>query len=218
MVVDGVPIDNSANNYDPQFNGFQAGGAGADLLGATQPTNRGLDLNPNDIESITLLKGPAATALYGIQAASGALVITTKKGGTHKAQVSFNSSVSWDTHTHLPPLQTKFAQGNWSKSLQQYVYMDPSTGQAYSWGPAIDTLYWDGTNTNPWDKHGNIVGKSDPTAKDKVIPYDTYSFFKTGMVIDNNIAVSGGTGVTFTKRALFPRPVMQRTHLASVVR
>lgn len=194
MVVDGVPIDNSANNYDPQFNGFQAGGAGADLLGAAQPTNRGLDLNPNDIESITLLKGPAATALYGIQAASGALVITTKKGGTHKAQVSFNSSVSWDTHTHLPPLQTKFAQGNWSKSLQQYVYMDPSTGQAYSWGPAIDTLYWDGTNTNPWDKHGNIVGKSDPTAKDKVIPYDTYSFFKTGMVIDNNIAVSGGTG------------------------
>jgi len=191
MVVDGVPIDNSANNYDPQFNGFQAGGASADLLGASQPSNRGIDLNPNDIESITLLKGPAATALYGIQAASGALVITTKKGGAHRAQVSFNSSVTWDKHTQLPPLQTKFAQGDFDGT--NYVYMDPSTGMPYSWGPAIDTLYWDGTNTNPWDKHGNIVGKSDPTAKNKVTPYDTYSFFKTGMVLDNNISVAGGT-------------------------
>ncbi len=215
MVVDGVPIDNSANNFDPQFNGFQAGGAGADLVGASQPTNRGLDLNPNDIESITLLKGPAATALYGIQAASGALVITTKKGGAHKAQVSFNSSVTWDRHTQLPPLQTKFAQGDFDGT--NYVYEPPSSGQPFSWGPAIDTLYWDGTNTNPWDKHGNIVGKSDPSAKNKVVPYDTYSFFKTGMVLDNNIAVAGGTpdaGYRMSYGNLYQTGIIPKTRYA----
>ena len=187
MVVDGVPVDNSANNYDPQFNGFQAGGAGADLVGATQPTNRGIDLNPNDIESITLLKGPAATALYGIQAASGALVITTKKGGAHRAQITFNSSVTFDRHTQLPGLQNKFSQGD------QGEYLGPATGMPYSWGAAIDTLFWDGTNTNKWDKHGNIVGKSSPNAKIPVHPYNPYDFFKTGMAYDNNIAIAGGT-------------------------
>lgn len=215
MVVDGVPIDNSANNYDPQFNGFQAGGAGADLLGAAQPSNRGIDLNPNDIESITLLKGPAATALYGIQAASGALVITTKKATAHKAQVTFNSSVTWDTHTQLPPLQTKFAQGNFNGT--DYVYQGPATHQAFSWGPAIDTLYWDGTNTNPWDKHGNIVGKSNPAAKNPVHPYDTYSFFKTGMVLDNNVAVSGGTadaGYRMSYGNLYQTGIIPKTRYA----
>lgn len=215
MVVDGVPIDNSANNYDPQFNGFQAGGAGADLVGATQPTNRGVDLNPNDIESITLLKGPAATALYGIQAASGALVITTKKAGARKAQVTFNTSTTWDRHTHLPPLQNKFAQGNFDGT--NYVYMPPSSGQAFSWGPAIDTLYWDGTNTNPWDKHGNIVGKSDPSAKIPVHAYDPYSFFKTGMVLDNNIAVAGGTadaGYRMSYGNLYQTGIIPKTRYA----
>lgn len=215
MVVDGVPIDNSANNFDPQFNGFQAGGAGADLLGAAQPTNRGLDLNPNDIESITLLKGPAATALYGIQAASGALVITTKRGGARKAQISFNTSATMDRHTQLPPLQNKFAQGDFDGT--NYVYQDPSTGQAFSWGPAIDTLYWDGTNNNPWDKHGNIVGKSDPSAKTPVHAYDPYSFFKTGMVLDNNIAVSGGTadaGYRMSYGNLYQTGIIPKTRYA----
>ncbi len=80
LVVDGVPIDNSVNSYDPTNAGFQASGASGNLTGGAQPTNRGNDLNPDDIESINVLKGPAATALYGIQAASGAIVITTKKG------------------------------------------------------------------------------------------------------------------------------------------
>jgi TonB-dependent outer membrane receptor, SusC/RagA subfamily, signature region len=80
MVIDGVPVDNSINNYDPTNSGFQASGANGDLTGGAQPTNRGIDINPSDIESVTLLKGPAATALYGIQAASGAILITTKKG------------------------------------------------------------------------------------------------------------------------------------------
>ncbi|HSY77222.1 MAG TPA: carboxypeptidase-like regulatory domain-containing protein, partial [Bacteroidia bacterium] len=65
MVVDGIPIDNSINNYDPTGQGSLASGANGNLTGGTQPTNRGIDINPNDIENIEVLKGPAATALYG---------------------------------------------------------------------------------------------------------------------------------------------------------
>src|SRR5205809_96237 len=73
MVIDGIPIDNSINNYDATSATPNVSGASSNLTGGTQPTNRGVDLNPNDIESVTVLKGPAATALYGIKAASGAL-------------------------------------------------------------------------------------------------------------------------------------------------
>ena len=80
MVIDGVPVDNSFNNYDPTSVTPSVSAANSNLTGGTVPSNRGIDLNPNDIETITILKGPAATALYGINAASGALIITTKKG------------------------------------------------------------------------------------------------------------------------------------------
>ena len=72
MVVDGVPIDNSINSYDPTSATPNTSGANSNLTGGTIPSNRGIDINPNDIESITVLKGPPATALYGIRAASGA--------------------------------------------------------------------------------------------------------------------------------------------------
>lgn len=188
IVVDGIPLDNSINSFEPDNGvGFIASGAGGASIGGAVATNRGLDINPNDIESVTLLKGPAATALYGIQAASGALIITTKKGnaGPRATHVTFNSSAAFDKVSQLPELQTLYAQGT------NGVYQDPSSGQPFSWGAAIDTLYWDGTSNNPWDKHGFIVGKSDPSAKTPVTPYDTYDFFVTGMSFNNNVALSG---------------------------
>ncbi|MGZ3848980.1 MAG: TonB-dependent receptor plug domain-containing protein, partial [Flavisolibacter sp.] len=113
MVIDGVPIDNSINNYDPTSATPNTSGANSNLTGGTIPSNRGIDLNPNDIESITVLKGPAATALYGIRAASGALIITTKKGAAgQKMSVEFNSSANWSTTNKLPDLQDKFSQGS----------------------------------------------------------------------------------------------------------
>ena len=188
MVVDGVPIDNSVNNYDPTNAGALASGANADLTGGAQPTNRGSDLNPDDIESINLLKGPAATALYGIQAASGAIIITTKKGSNRKGVgVTFNSSFTVDKVSSLPPLQNQFSQGSGGQ------YSGPENGGSTSWGAKIDTLYWNGATDYPWDKHGAIVGKSDPTAKTKVVPYNPYDFFQDGFTYNNNIAVSGGS-------------------------
>src|SRR5581483_11481870 len=113
IIVDGVPLDNSINIYDPTDAGFLATGANGNLTGAVQPSNRGLDINPSDIESITVLKGPAATALYGIQAASGALIITTKKGGKGRPGlgIEFNSSEQWSTVGKLPDLQNQWGQG-----------------------------------------------------------------------------------------------------------
>ncbi|MBZ5859407.1 SusC/RagA family TonB-linked outer membrane protein [Flavihumibacter profundi] len=190
MVIDGVPVDNSINNYDPTSATANVSGANANLTGGTIPSNRGLDLNPNDIESITVLKGPAATALYGIRAASGALIITTKRGvAGQKMRVDFSSTTSSSSTNQLPELQDKYSQGS------NGIYRAPNSGNSnrrITWGAALDTLSWDGVS-NEWDPHGNIVGKSSPLAKIPVTPYDRYEFFKTGLALDNNIAISGST-------------------------
>lgn len=191
MVVDGVPIDNSINNYDATGAGFQASGANGNLTGGAQSTNRGVDLNPNDIESITVLKGPAATALYGIQAASGALIITTKKGssgGGKKLTVSVSSSYTADKANKLPSRQSLYAQGDGGS------YLGPtasSSAKRLTWGPAISTLSWDGV-ANDFDPHGNIVSNSSSSAKIPVTAYDPYDFFQTGGNFNNSIAVSSG--------------------------
>ena len=194
MVVDGVPIDNSINNYDPTAATPNTSGPSGNLTGGTVPSNRGIDINPNDIESITVLKGPAATALYGIRAASGALIITTKKGnfGNQRSSINFNSSVSIDKENRLPDLQTEYSQGNAGQYLAPF---SANGNRRVTWGAKIDTLAWDG-NANEWDPHGNIVGKSDPTAKIPVTPYDRYNFFQQGVTTNNNISVTGGSEKT----------------------
>jgi len=203
MVVDGIPIDNSINAFDPQLgftNGFTAGGASGALYGSAQPTNRGLDINPSDIESVTVLKGPAATALYGIEAANGALIITTKKGGKGTEGglgIDFNSSESWSTYNKLPVMQNNYSQGTWADDgvttfgtdPTTATYVGPAQGIPYSWGPAISTLAYDGVPT-AYDSHGSIV----PAAPGLVpaMAYNPYDFFKTGVTSDNNISFSGG--------------------------
>ncbi|MHA4811845.1 SusC/RagA family TonB-linked outer membrane protein [Flavitalea flava] len=188
MVIDGVPIDNSINNFDATAPaGNVSSGAAGNLTGGQQPTNRGNDLNPNDIESINVLKGPAATALYGLQAASGAIVITTKRGGAGKrTAVTFNSSVTMDKVSLLPKLQSLYSQGSHGQ------YAPPEAHGSTSWGAKIDTLSWDGATDYEFDKHGHIVGRSDPSAKTPVTPYDRYKFFKTGLTYNNNVSLSGG--------------------------
>jgi TonB-linked SusC/RagA family outer membrane protein len=199
MVVDGVPIDNSINNYDPTAAGNQASGANGNLLGGAQPTNRGVDLNPDDIESVTLLKGPAATALYGIQAASGALIITTKKGGVGQGPVlTFNSSFTVDKVSRLPKRQNRYSQGN------NGLYVGPTGSTAnnkFTWGALIDTLYRDGI-ADEYDPNGLIVGASDPSRKTRAVLYDPYKFFDNGLTYNNNIALSGGNGKSAYRMSL----------------
>jgi TonB-linked SusC/RagA family outer membrane protein len=158
FVIDGIPMDNSeAGNPDGS-------------LGAGGTVNRASDIDPNIIESITVLKGAAATALYGSAAARGAVIITTKNGSgagaAGKPTVSFSSSYSFENPI-FPKFQDKYAQGSNGE------YVDGNNGQlgSSSWGPLIDTLKVNGV---PVPKRDNV--------KD---------FFRTGHTTDNNVSVSG---------------------------
>lgn len=116
FVIDGVPIDNS-------------GGANSVNAGVAS-SSRASDINPDDIASMTVLKGAAATVLYGSRAASGAILITTKKGefGT-KNQVNFSSNYGIGTINRFPEFQNEYAQG----SNGNYINNVPG-----SWGPRIN--------------------------------------------------------------------------------
>ncbi len=176
FIVDGVPIDNS---------GGEGGVDGVAL------SNRAFDINPDDIASVSVLKGGAATALYGIRAANGAILITTKDGSSangEKITVNLNSSVSFDYISQVPKLNTKYGQGlfgNWS------------SGNFASWGPRLDTSYWiPDPNQDPnhiFDVDGILVGPGQAGSNGTpVTPYDQYDFFQTGMTLNNSLSFAGG--------------------------
>ena len=105
IVVDGVPIDNSATiGGDKNVNA--AGENGYSDYG-----NRFNDLDPNNIESITVLKGPAATSVYGSRAASGVLLITTKTGTKGKLRINVNSTTSLEQAYVLLKRQNQYGRG-----------------------------------------------------------------------------------------------------------
>ncbi|MCE1201023.1 MAG: SusC/RagA family TonB-linked outer membrane protein [Bacteroidia bacterium] len=181
FVIDGVPIDNSqltSGNPDDGSN---------NLLYGVALSNRVVDLNPEDIESVNILKGGAATALYGLRAANGAVIITTKKGsavGGRRSSVAFNSSVTFEQVSKLPEMQLKYAQGVGTYS--------PTTTAV--WGPALADLRFDGATNNPDYPLGNIVPAASAPAGAQPVPgYDNAAnFFQTGVAYNNSIALSGG--------------------------
>ena len=109
FIIDGVIIDNSSVNENNRNTGLAVKPTSANVSTENRSndyTNRIADLNPNDIENVTVLKGPEATALYGSQASSGAIVITTKKGGDSdgKIKVSYDNSLRLTTYTRYPEI------------------------------------------------------------------------------------------------------------------
>ena len=185
-VIDGVPI---------------ISGGGSDGVDGVAHKDALADLNSDDIESISVLKGGAATALYGLRAATGAIVITTKKGTAGKTVVNFGSSVTIEKITQTPKLQNTFSQGLDGKF---------SKFNSASWGARIDTMRY---STNPlafpadaahykdaadymtkWDPNGFIVNQSSPYADQNatIKTYNPYDFFQTGITYNNNFSVSGG--------------------------
>jgi TonB-linked SusC/RagA family outer membrane protein len=178
FVVDGIPIDNS-----------QVASEGT--TGSVAYSNRAMDLDPNSIESMNVLKGPAATALYGIRAAGGAIIITTKKGKPSDGKVNINVAGSWgiDEVNKLPELQTKWSQGAGGR----YAF---GTGASRSWGALMDTLRFDGNSAYKWDRRGAVVGKSNPAAKQDmpVTAIDPAGqFFRTGLTQNQSVTMSGGS-------------------------
>jgi TonB-dependent SusC/RagA subfamily outer membrane receptor len=163
-VVDGLPV---ASNSD-----FVPRGVGADY------SSRALDINPHDIESVNVLKGAAAAALYGLRAANGVVIITTKSGrgviGKPGATVTVNSDFTFDRVSRLPDLQDVYAQG----------YLDAMTPvfdqfASTSWGPRIDQLgtYNSVITGQPVNGTGKVYDNIDP-------------FFQTGYTTNNGVNIS----------------------------
>lgn len=116
FIIDGIIIDNQSVSENNRNTGFAVKPTSANVSTENRSndyTNRVADINPNDIETVTILKGPEATALYGSQASSGAIVITTKKGTSvdGKMKVSYDNSFRTSTYVRYPNLMTNFDTG-----------------------------------------------------------------------------------------------------------
>ena len=152
FIVDGIPIDNSTNS----------GAEGFDSRGFS---NRAVDLNPNDIESVSVLKGASATALYGLRAANGAIIITTKRGRTGAPRVTVTSSVGAERVNRFPQTQQVYTQGFGG------VYQPGSFWPA--WGAPIEEARLENPDIQFYNNYENA--------------------YETGYTLDNNVSLSGGT-------------------------
>ncbi|HEY8970678.1 MAG TPA: SusC/RagA family TonB-linked outer membrane protein [Puia sp.] len=168
-VINGMPMDNSVPGGAPTVNGI------------TNNVDRGdgiAGINPDDIESISVLKGGTAAALYGSRASNGAILITTKKGYAHKGVgVEYNSTVTFDNVAVIPDFQYEYGQG-----LDGVMPTNASSALASgrkSWGAKIDG------NTS----YFAVDGKTHPyTAKKN----NLQNYYRTGATVTNSIAFSGG--------------------------
>jgi TonB-linked SusC/RagA family outer membrane protein len=165
-VVDGVPINNSAVGS-------------TDLNGGTDFGNRANDINPDDIESITFLKGSSATVLYGSRAANGVIVITTKKGKDPQRvvknkgmEIVFSSSFIAETPLRFPTFQNGFGEGFFGK---------PDPIENTSWGPKFDDV------VRPW---GHVVNNKQLIKPYSALPSNAKDFFETGTTYDNSISLA----------------------------
>lgn len=159
FVVDGIPIDNSTDV-----------GGGGELRGLS---NRAADINPDDIESVNILKGGAATALYGLRGSTGVVVITTKSGRAGRVRASVTSTFGTEEVNKYPDVQTKFTQG-YLGSVSRKPEYDPESFWP-SWGPTIAE-----------------ARQQDPTHPAEI--FNNYKRgYKKGHFFRNTVTLSGGT-------------------------
>lgn len=186
-VIDGMPVSSAAD--------FSTGNS----TSGTDIANRAVDIDPNDIESIDVLKGQGASALYGIRASNGVIVITTKSGrGLSKGKpvISYSSNVSFDKISRFPELQKKYAQGSGGK-------FDPTN--SLSWGSLISDLPNDptyggnvanalnGGDTNKYKDMYYVLQRAqagvDPWVKPRAYN-NMKDFFDTGVTWNNSVNVA----------------------------
>jgi len=175
FVVDGQPIDNQTVST-----AFLAvnGGSLADRQGGIATPNRAADINPSDIEAVEILKGSAASAIYGARAANGVILITTKRGHAGPTRISVSSTVNFDKARLVDFLQHDYAQG----SLARAVPIPDATvtcGSTPDCAPTAGRTSWGAklpAGTPVYDHMGEL--------------------FRTGTTADNNVQVSGGNDRT----------------------
>ena len=159
-VVDGVPLQQTSSlsqGHEEAMGGISS-------------------INPNDIESMTVMKGAAATALYGSRAANGVIVITTKSGKRGDARnfsISYDGSVQWRQVSTLPKFQNQFGQG-WN-GKQTYI-------ENGSWGPELD---------GSQQVYGPIWNHQQLIHKYEAVESNVEDFFETGVSTSHSVALSG---------------------------
>lgn len=194
FVIDGIIINNNSvvNPTNDAAAGFQSIDFG----------NGAMDVNPDDIESVTVLKGPSAAALYGTRASNGVIVITTKQGKRQEGLgISFNSTTFIDDAFTLPKFQNSYGQGN----NGQFAFQDGlgggvNDGISYSWGPQLNAgvfttqfdspvLLPDGTYVRGGDVA--VHGGAPITPTEMVSHEDNLKdFYQTGYTSIQNLAIS----------------------------
>jgi TonB-linked SusC/RagA family outer membrane protein len=196
FIVDGVPINNNSvfNFTNEAAAGFQAIDFG----------NGAMEVNPDDIEAVSVLKGPSAAALYGTRASNGVIVIETKSGkNTQGIGISYNTSFFVDSAFRLPDFQDEYGQGQ----SGVFEFVDglgggTSDNITYSWGPRLNA----GNLIPQFDSpvtltDGSIVRGGDTALYNglRIIPTEFRSnpnnlknFYNTGKTLINNIAISNG--------------------------
>ncbi len=186
-VVDGVPLDNT--------NFGSAGTSGGYDLGDGISS-----INPDDIESMSVLKGPAASALYGSRASHGVILITTKKAGQEKYSVEYNGTLTIDKQlskwNNVQQIYGMGSNGTYS--------IDAVSNTNKSWGPKADgsnmLRYFDGIE-RPY----------------LIITDNTSGFFRTGLTANNTVTVSsntGNTGIRFTLTDMRNKDIVPKTHMS----
>ena len=164
-VIDGVPMNNSAVYSNDGLNSGYDFGNGANAV------------NPDDVESMTILKGAAATALYGSRAANGVILITTKSGKqqTKGLGIEYNGGLQWESVMRLPQMQNEFGMG-WNG--------DKTDDENGSWGPRFDgaTL-----------KYGTVYNNSQQIKSYLPIEDNMKDFFDTGFRYSNSVSFNGAT-------------------------
>ncbi len=176
FIVDGVPISNTYS--DPgAYGGMDYG-------------NAAMDINPSDIENVSVLKGAAATALYGSRAVNGVILITTKTGrsaGRQGLGITFEESVMFDNPLVIPRYQNLYGQGAEGEfSYVDGAYGGVNDGVDESWGPPLDGRLIPQFDS-PYDPETGVRTPTPWIAR----PDNVKSFFETGLKITSNLAISG---------------------------
>ena len=186
FVVDGMAIDNSD------------GSAGVSTNGGLDMGNGASDINPEDVESIDVLKGPNAAALYGSRAANGVIIITTKKAKEGRFKVSVSSNTMFRYITQWPEFQNSFGWGHSTRmvgSNQSWLTTIDANGNAYPYPgiPNILEMNDQGGRSNGGPMIGiPYIGLDGKIHTYSPQPDNVYGFYQKASTYTNNIAVEGG--------------------------
>ncbi len=197
FIVDGVPVSNADRGGNR--GGTVVNTRAADFSTGFDYGNVLTDLNPDDVETWSVLKGPNAAALYGSRAANGVILITTRKGARGRMRTELNTTLTWERPSILPDWQNEYGQGaggafSWKNGSGGGV----NDGADQSWGPKLDVpgrticqftspgAGTPGCTPTPWISHSDNME----------------AFFRTGFTVTSTVAVSGGTDRAFGRVSL----------------